>query len=315
MKTPIVMKTKFRLLALAIVLVVLGCEQNDSERQSLQAVDDSPIFMDLNSIISDPGARVRQRNSKYELFMAEYVTASESGQVGRTIFFKDVGNKQLGADFVPGLNLDGTDDISYYIDEKRSSDDLSVATTSQAIGRAMATWDGITCSDLGMYQVPSSNIKTGFVAQLLGFNGSYNYVADVVHCGWLPGSFFDLLAPDGSEFILGVTFTIIFTDDNGDPVDTNNDGKIDVAWREIYYNDYFLWRDGSTYDVETVALHESGHGLSQAHFGQAFLDGGSGAFHFSPRAVMNAAYSGVQTTINSSDNAGHCSLWAEWPGN
>jgi hypothetical protein len=309
------MKTKLRPLTLAIVLVALGCEQNDSERQVLQAVDDSPVFMDLSSIVSDPNGRVKKRSSAYALLMAEYFTASESGQVGRTIFFMDVGNKQLGADFVPGLNLDGTDDISYYIDEKRSSNDLPVATTSQAIGRAMSTWDGITCSELGMYQVPSANIKTGFVAQLLGFNGSYDYVADVVHCGWLPGSFFDLLAPDGSEFILGVTFTIIFTDDNGEPVDTNNDGKSDVAWREIYYNDDFVWKDGSTYDVETVALHESGHGLSQAHFGQAFLDGGSGALHFSPRAVMNAAYSGVQITIKSSDNAGHCSLWAEWPSN
>ena len=309
------MKAKFRLLTLTIVLTALACDQNDSEKQILNAVNDDPVFMDLNSFISNANARVKKRSSEYTLLMAEYFTVAESGQVGRTIFFKDVGNKQLGSDFVPGLNLDGTDDISFYIDEKRPSDDLPVAVSSAAIGRAMQTWDGITCSALGIFQIPSAKIKTGFVAELLGFNGSFDYVADVLHAGWLPGSFFDLLDEDGSEFILGVTFTIIFTDDNGQPVDTNNDGKSDVAWREIYYNDNFLWQDGATFDVETVALHESGHGLSQAHFGQAFLDGGSGALHFSPRAVMNAAYSGIQTNILSTDNAGHCSLWSEWPTN
>ena len=134
-----------------------------------------------------------------------------------------------------------------------------------------------------------------------------------MHAGWLPATFFDFLAPEGSTFILGVTFTLTFTDENGEPLDSNNDGKVDVAWREIYYNDAFLWRDGGTYDVETIALHESGHGLSQAHFGKAFADGGQGKLHFAPRAVMNAAYSGVQTKITGSDNGGHCSIWANWP--
>jgi hypothetical protein len=29
--------------------------------------------------------------------------------------------------------------------------------------------------------------------------------------------------------------------------------------------------------------------------------------------VMNAAYSGIQTSIEKTDNAGHCSNWASWP--
>jgi hypothetical protein len=167
-----------------------------------------------------------------------------------------------------------------------------------------------------MFRVPSQPaISTGFVSALFGFGGSLDYVADVVHAGWLPGPFFDLLAPEGSTFILGVTFTIIFTDDNGNPVDTDNNKKADVAWREIYYNDAFAWADGSTYDVETIALHEAGHGLSQAHFGKAFLDNGGNKLHFAPRAVMNAAYSGIQTDIAKTDNGGHCSNWASWPNN
>ena len=239
-----------------------------------------------------------------------------AGQAGKTVYFKDVGNKQFTADFVPGLSLDGTDNVSYYIDEIRPSGDLPVAMSSAAISRSMQTWDGVNCSDLGMFRIPSQpGIATGFVSELLGFGGSLDYVADVVHAGWLPGAFFDLIAPQGSTFILAVTFTIIFTDDDANPVDTDNNNKLDVAWREIYYNDAFPWADGAHYDVETIALHEAGHGLSQGHFGKAFSNNSNNKLHFAPRAVMNAAYSGIQTEINGSDNGGHCSNWASWPNN
>jgi hypothetical protein len=253
-------------------------------------------------------------NARYVVYSAEYLTSAESGQVGRTVYFNNVGNKQLAHDFVPGLALDGTDNVSYYIDETRPSDDLPVAVSSAAITRAMQTWDGVTCSNLGLFQAPSPGISTGFVSAAYGFGGSYEYVADVVHAGWLPAAFFDMLAQDGSTFILGVTFTLLFTDGQN-PVDTDNNNKLDVAWREIYYNDTFDWADGATYDVETIALHEAGHGLSQAHFGKAFRNNSSNKLHFAPRAVMNAAYSGIQTEINGTDKGGHCSNWASWPNN
>ncbi len=294
-----------------LLIAAFSCETQDNTQWT--KVDDSPRYVDLGRAQShgrtSSGATVG-------LFSAEYLTSGESAEVGRTIYFRDLGNKQLTADFVPGFSLDGTDNVSYYIDQNRPSNDLSVATTSNAIARAMQTWDNVTCSDLGMFRVPSdASVQTGFVAALLGYPGSFDYSADVVHAGWLPGQFFDMLAPQGSTFILGVTFTITFTDDNGNPTDIDNNGKADVAWRETYYNDAFLWRDRNHYDVETIALHESGHALSQAHFGTAFVDNGGGKLHFSPRAVMNAAYSGIQTQIGETDNAGHCSNWASWPGN
>jgi hypothetical protein len=67
--------------------------------------------------------------------------------------------------------------------------------------------------------------------------------------------------------------------------------------------------------VESVVLHQTGHGLSQAHFGTLSQTDKNGRFHFSPRAVMNAGYTGVQQRIGRTDNAGHCSLWADWPQN
>lgn len=297
--------------AVTLLFVAFACEQG-VEQQKLKSLDDSPLFRDLPV---SANAR-KSSDSKYTIMMAEYITSDESGQIGRTVYFKNVGNKQLTADFVPGTSLDGTDNVSFYIDQKRPSNDLSVSISSQAVTRAMGTWDGVTCSELGMFQVPSNRkISTGFIAEAFGFGGSFNYVADVVHNGWLAGNFFDLLADGGSEFILGVTFTIIFTDDNGVPSDIDSNGKLDVAWREIYYNDAFAWADGAHYDIETIALHEAGHGLSQGHFGSAFADAGKGKLHFSPRAVMNAAYSGIQTNIGETDNGGHCSNWSSWRGN
>ncbi len=296
-----------------LLLCAFACEK-ENDVASLQPVDDSPVFMSL-PIKDQSNGRVGTP-SQYAVFSAQYLASGESGQIGRTVYFNDVGNKQLEEDFVPGLSLDETDAISYYIDETRPSDDLPATVTSAAIDRAMQTWEGVECSTLGLFRVPSDpSISTGFVSALFGFGGSFDYVADLVHAGWLPADFFDLLAPDGSEFILGVTFTIIFTDDDGNPVDTDGNGKVDVAWREIYYNDAFLWADGNHYDVETIALHESGHGLSQAHFGKAFTTNSNGKLHFAPRAVMNAAYSGIQTEIKGSDNGGHCSNWASWPAN
>jgi hypothetical protein len=298
--------------AVAMLLVAIACENQDAD-QNLIPIDDSPVFMELQR--SSGSARTAEEGN-FAVFTAEYLTTQESGQIGRTVYFSNVGDKQLSADFVPGLSLDGTDNVSYYVDQNRPSADLPVANSSAALIRAMNTWDGITCSNLGLTQVPSNAlIRTGYVSALLGFGGSYGYTADVVHAGWLPSAFFNFLAPQGSTFILGVTFTITFTDDEGNPTDLDNNGKADVAWREIYYNDTFTWRIGNHYDVETIALHEAGHGLSQDHFGAAFASPGNNTLHFSPRAVMNAAYSGIQTQIGETDNAGHCSNWASWPGN
>jgi hypothetical protein len=294
-----------------LLLTALACENSDVTTD-LKPLDDSPVFMDLP--VDNSNGRLG--SSKYAVLSAEYLTAEESGKVGRTIYFINLGNKRLSSDFVPGLSGDGTDNISYYIDPNRPSDDLPLAASSAAIERAMETWDGITCSNLGMFQVPSNPaITTGFVSALLGYGGSMDYVADVVHAGWLPAGFFDLLAEDGSTFILGVTFTIIYTDEEGNPTDLDGNRRSDVAFREIYYNDAFTWKIGDHYDVETIALHEAGHGLSQGHFGQAFADSGTGGLHFAPRAVMNAAYSGIQTSIDQTDNAGHCANWASWNNN
>ena len=276
----------------------------------------APLFMDLPTAKTGKVSLSKSADTlRYAVPMGEYITDGESDELGNTIFFNHRGNKQLEYDFVPGQSLDGNDAISYYIDETRPSDDVPADVSTAAIVRSMDTWNAQTCSDLGMYRVAGDGRATGFYAAGYGFGGSYNYVADVVQAGWLPAAFFDRVAPNGSRSILGVTFTIVFVNADGTTQDADNDGKGDVAWREIYYNDRFAWGDGAGIDIETVSLHEAGHGLSQAHFGKGFKNTKKGKVHYAPRAVMNATYSGLQTDINGSDNGGHCSNWASWPNN
>ena len=65
--------------------------------------------------------------------------------------------------------------------------------------------------------------------------------------------------------------------------------------------------------MERVALHEAGHGISQAHFGAAFATDANGKLHFSPRAVLHAPVSGVQRNLAGTDRGGHCSILESWP--
>ena len=250
-----------------------------------------------------------------KLYMAEYMTSSESQQMGRTIYYFNVGNKQLGAHFVPAdPRRGGSTDITYAIDNEATTDNgLTPAEVAAAIASAMETWEGVNCAKFNITRVPY-NGNLGVYSLLTGFGGSFDIVADIQHSGFLPKAFFNLLAPGGGDFIIGVTLTFVF-DDGTNLTDIDNNGMPDVAFREIYYNDAFTYRTntGAGIDIETVALHESGHGLSQAHFGKAFTTNANGKLHFAPLALMNAAYVGQLRYLLGTDNAGHCSIWGSWP--
>lgn len=262
-----------------------------------------------------------QQGADYRAGMAEYLTG-EGEEIAITIIAKNVGNKQLGFDFVPGDARragwsgpagPGDDDITYAVDTTLDAvppfGGLTAAETDAAIDRAMATWDMLTCSDLPIVRNPDFGIDVGVVAFIIsgGAVGSPFVFADVQHAGWR-----DLNFGGG---VLGVTFTFGFTS-GGVFTDVNNDGKLDAAFREIYYDPSFNWADDgvTNIDVESVALHEAGHGLSQAHFGTVFLDT-NGVLKFAPEAVMNAVYVGPRRDLKGTDDAGHCSLWGQWPQN
>ena len=232
--------------------------------------------------------------------------------------FADDRTFQVGTRWIPGDTRRGAagSTLAYLVDQSdgAATGPLTNAQTEPAIDRAMTTWDvGTTCSGLPMNKVADTGADPDFVDALLGFGGFGNpFLADITNAGWLPSGFFDEHTPGGGGFILGVTFTFIFLDvPTGD--DINGDGFLDTALKEVYYNNNFTWGIDADIDVETVALHENGHSLEQAHFGMIFGTIPNFRIHFAPRTVMNAAYSGPQQDLAHSDLAGHCTLFGGWP--
>ena len=277
-----------------------------------------PIFETVNNAVAMQG----QHNVR--LAVVEWITASE--EAGQTVFFNDPGNQQLPEHWVPNAPRNdiglGTA-LGWGIDGVEVTGDVLPAQDLLAIAAGMQTWQDQNCSYIPLVDLGVSDFDYGFVQWLVGqdtgmdFGGTDFFFPFLTHAGFLPGDFFDVLTQDGSQFILGVTFTFIWINEDLSPTDIDNNKKFDTAFREIYYNDAFPWGDGTggTIDIETVALHEAGHGLSQAHFGKLHSTDKNGKFHFSPRAVMNAGYTGVQRSLTGTDSAGHCSNWASWPNN
>lgn len=320
-------------------ILVAGCAKDESQVTGQQQSLPSTPMTGLNNgggaveadapaeavaLLSELNAILAAGNKDFRVGVMEYVTSDGSGQYGTTVIAKDVGNKQLGHHFVPGdPRRGGGFDITYITDysEGAATGPLNADETTFEIDRAMDVWNNQQCSGgLSITNLGAFNFDYGFVQFLLGFGGVAGFGADVTHAGWLPIEFFNALTPGGGNFILGVTFTFIWTQ-GGVPTDIDNNGKRDVAFREIYYNNNFSWRLGAytgarNFQAFGVILHEAGHGLSQGHFGQVFLKN-DGSVQYAPQAVMNAVVS-RRTTVSElagTDNGGHCSIWGSWPNN
>ena len=290
---------KKSLFVLAVVCVLLA---------PTTALAQHPIFETVNGAIAAAG------RDDVQLTVVEWIT--DTDEVGQTVFFNNRGNKQLTGHWVPNDPRNGNGAELPWLFDLEFTADYAVADQVDAIFNAMQTWQDQNCSDIPLVNAGFFNGDYGYVQFLLGAGGTSGFFPFLTHAGWLPASFFDLLAPNGSSSILAVTFTLVWVDGSG-PTDIDNNGKDDVALREIYYNDAFTWGDGTggTVDTETIALHEVGHGLSQQHFGKLSRTDKNGKFHFAPRAVMNAGYTGPQRDLAGTDNAGHCSIWGSWPNN
>ncbi len=264
----------------------------------------------LRGLMTQVNSQLESSGFAYRASYAEYMTSpSSSNEAGQIVFFNDRGSKKIPAHFVPGdPRRGGATNITYIVDQAEGNvDGLTTAQTTAAIDRAMATWDGVNCSNLPITatgNIPALDI--GVVEFLSGLGGFPAVFADITHAGWVPAGTFP---PD----VIAVTFSFVFNGPGGS-TDIDNNGKEDVAFREILYHDAFAWAVNGNIDVQTVALHESGHGLSQEHFGALFQTG-NGKFHFSPRSVMNAGYTGVQQNLAGTDNGGHCGIWGSWPNN
>ncbi|MFH6769871.1 hypothetical protein V8G56_14050 [Gaetbulibacter aquiaggeris] len=337
------MKKLFNLLTLSLLLVACqedGVTVQSNDSQASKGFDQS--FIKKIEVNFDAGIQAKRggksNNDPVLDFMIQ-INAALVGQgiklekveilgvdeAGRTVFFDDKGSKQIDFDWVPNdpRNNGFGAAVPYWIDNTQlgTSSGMSEQATFDAMVNSMNNWDAVACS--GGLDIPflfSSDFDIGLVQFFTGFGGSGLVITGAIaHAGILPAAFFETaLGPGAGTGTLGVTFTFSY----GTDIDGN--GKGDTALSEIYINDGFNWQDApndvlfdvdNAIDFETVVLHEVGHGLSQDHFGTAFRDGGSGALHFSPAALMNAAYSVGRRDISGTDEAGYCSNWGVWPNN
>ena len=306
-------------------LAAAHARSSEALRQEL-----TQILDDVNGRLALGGADVRA---------ALITTIGTPEEQGITVLWRDVGNKHLGLDFVPGdpRRMTGSPEggwspdpnqILFAIDsgDGATLNGVGSAATTQQIREAMATWDAENCSDLNLTEVPAGG-DLGFLAFLLtggtpGFGGP-NVVADIQHAGWLE--------LEAGATTIAFTAPFIWVDGaTGIPTDIDNNRELDYAFAEIYYDAVcqgcavpgpWIWTvddDVNTpgildIDIQSVALHEAGHGLSQAHFGKGFLTDSNGKLHISPNSVMKAAYVDPLQELHGSDNGGHCSLWGSWP--
>ncbi len=226
------------------------------------------------------------------------------------------------------------DDLTYIFDLSggavSSVPGLGLPDTGEAIDRAMVTWNGTgPTPDIVKRADPGTDIT--IVDFFVGF-GAFGdpFAADVVHAGWFPPAFFDAVfgGPGAGANVLAFSAPFVFTA-AGVPTDVNNDGYLDTALNEVYYQDKSFdtpigigdWGIDvplPDIDVETVALHESGHSLGLLHFGEPprslFRTPNTNApFSQLPRAVMNPFYQGLLLDPQPTDVAGLATLYGSWP--
>lgn len=253
---------------------------------------------------------------------AEIITDPLSGVPGGITYFRsDLGNGQLAHDFVPGdprrfWNMTATD-ITHGVKTGFLSADPHLSDQTGTMRAAAEIWNSETCADIDLLEVQVDPNTPGVVdAFFHGFGINLGLIeADITQIGFLGiGPIFPAFTS-----VLGVTYTLFWVDGSGNLTDIDGNGKIDAAFREIYYNDQFQWVDDGTdasrgsgyFDLPTVANHEFGHGVSVAHFGNIGVKNGD--LVANPRAAMNAIYGGAYPELGGRDVGSFCSNWAQWP--
>ncbi len=316
---------------IAVALVLTSCDQStinssNDEIQSAEldnyglSADRSERDLDFDSInsLQDINAELAARGSNVRIAFAETITLGDGGAhaAGQTIFANDR-EKRLGAQWVPGdtrRDADGNN-LTYLVDQTSSLANFGTADqvdSEPAIDASFDTWNNVKKkAKLDIVKVPDPGIEPSF------FFGGNPFLADISEIGFLPGIFFEIIVgPGSSDNVLGVTFTFVFIDSDDNPTDINGDGFDDIAFKEVWYNDDFLWTtdpDGAGVDIETVALHENGHALGFGHFGKISITDSNGKVHVSPRAVMNAIVLGTQRDLLGTDKASYKSVYGNWP--
>ncbi len=308
------------------VLLVLGTVTGCAERTTAPADEDfGPAFARTAGPVLDEGyiqarldeinARLASAGAGYAVARAELSLSPGANPASPIVVFASDHNLRLSSQWVAGDPRRGATGpgLTWGNFEPFMTANGSVPAEA-SIDAAFGTWDAVRCSKLDLTKVNLA--LASFPSLVLGGTLSDALQADITTMGFLPGGIFDLiLGPGASTSVLGVTFTLVWVDGNGNPTDIDGNHCSDTALKEIWYNDAFAWSTsgGPGTDVETVALHEEGHGLELGHFGRIAVNAKTGKLIVSPRAVMNAFILGTQRSPLGSDNGAYCGNWAAWP--
>ena len=273
----------------------------------------------VQAYIAQANEDLAARGLRIAIEKAEWVGGGAGHEAGQTVFAHDR-TLRLSSQWIAGdeNRFAESTNLTHVVDQSFSFANAFNAAPAidgePSIDSSMDTWNAVNCSKVTVEKRPDIGLNYSALLITPGPADSIFY-ADISTIGFLPGVIFDaVLGPGAAENVLGVTFTFIWIDENGNPTDLNGDGYDDTALAEVWYNDDFVWStDGTEIDIETVALHENGHALGLGHFGKVAVTNNNNKLHVSPRAVMNAFILGTLRAPLGTDNGAYCGLYGSWP--
>lgn len=274
---------------------------------------------DVSAYLAQVNEDFAARGIPVAVHSAEWIGDGSEDAASNKIIFANDRSKRLSTQWVAGDTRGAVPEaggLSYNVFSPLAVANGTIPAES-SLDAGYASWiDQTSCSSLSIVKRPYAGVWTSALLTFGGVAGD-PFFADISEIGFLPGFIFDLVLGTGSSTsVLGVTFTFFWLDGpGGNPTDVNNDGYADVALKEIWYNDNFLWStDGSVgSEILTVAKHEQGHALGFGHFGRLSFDTKTGKLQASPRALMNASYLGPYPDIKGTDEASFCNIYGSWP--
>jgi hypothetical protein len=297
--------------------------------------DETPV---VSSFLAELDAQLEAAGSNMRVAKAELIVEPEGWTGSSQVLIANNRTRGLSSEWVAGdPRRAGRVGVTYAFDPRqgfapftRNPDgsglrQVQFPELEPFLEEAMSAWRDRSCSSAPIARVAvPTNVDPDQVDQaLLGSDGGrpYAQVSDIVHGGWQPAVFFPRLvnSPSGNN-IIGVTITFVFVDANGRPTDIDGNGKLDTGLAEIYYNTRFAWGNSQALNVVdffSIITHETGHGVSLAHFGKVFVtkhDAADGIqiadIKFAPEALMNAVYVTGRSQIAGTDNSSFCQIWA-----
>ncbi|MDK1031777.1 MAG: matrixin family metalloprotease [Planctomycetia bacterium] len=219
-------------------------------------------------------------------------------------------------------DVEKTSSVSYVLDRSDYTQDsgLSQSDITDALRSAFGTWADVASSSLsftenpddgGNYDLTDGPADSGGPPWFGGYSGDSldggaNYLyANITFGGWLPNSYFDYL----SDGVLG-------NEPRSDILAVAWTGRVKgplskkPRWiADIFFNDGWTWTTSGDLpgteefeiDIETVMLHELGHGIGLGHEDDV-------------ESVMNSLYAGIERGLYQDDIDGVTSLYPEKSG-